>query len=281
MKAEVNAGNAALVPRPGSPRTQSLSRDLLGSLRNPEFWALSSWLDIVVRYRQSRLGMFWMLVPVIAYVWGLGAYMAPAGQSILSFAAYVGIGIVVFRLVNSVMVESTSAFTGAQSFILDGHVRMTDFVLRVIAKALFYFAVSIPVVASALAFTPNVHLIGFVVATGSLMLVLANLMWMSVVFGLAGARFPDFGQLISNIFIFAFLMTPITWYAANNPPGTVRGLAMRANPLYHMVEVVRAPILGSPIEVHSFYYLVVMAVIGWIAAIWTYRRFARIVPIWL
>lgn len=262
-------------------RGQSLSRDLLDSLRNPEFWALSSWLDIVVRYRQSRLGMLWMLVPVIAYVWGLGAYMAPAGQSILSFAGYVGIGIVVFRLVNSVMVESTNAFPGAQAFILDGHVRMTDFVLRVIAKALFYFAVSLPVVASALLFMPNVHAMGFIVAIGSLMLVLVNLLWMSVVFGLAGARFPDFGQLIGNIFIFAFLMTPITWYAANNPPGTVRGLAMRANPLYHMVEVVRAPILGSMIEVNSFYYLIVMAVLGWIAAIWSYRRFAPVVPIWL
>ena len=65
------------------------------------------------------------------------------------------------------------------------------------------------------------------------------------------------------------------------PPESVRGLLMRFNPLFHMVELVRAPILGEPLGTSTFYYLVGMTVLGWGAAILAYRRYARFVPIWI
>ena len=39
-----------------------LLRDIGRSLREPEFWAYSSWLDIVTKYRRSRLGIIWLLL---------------------------------------------------------------------------------------------------------------------------------------------------------------------------------------------------------------------------
>lgn len=262
-------------------RNRSLFKDLGESLRNPEFWALSSWLDIVVKYRQSRLGMFWMLVPALVYIWGLGIFFAPSNLGVEVFAAHVALGFVVFRLVNTVITESTTTFLGAQPFIMDGNVRLTDFVLRVISKALFYFVMWLPVVASALLLFPNLQPAGFLFALGSVLLIVLNLFWIGVVFALVGARFPDLSQFINNIFIFAFLLTPIVWYRDAMPAGSVRGMLMRMNPIYHMVEIVRAPLLGQSIELSSLYYLAIMTSVGWLIAILAYRRYSGFVPLWI
>lgn len=266
--------------RGGSAR--SLWRDLASSFRNPEFWALSSWLDIVVKYRQSRLGIFWLVAPAIVYIWGIGGFFASMQHvQITHFAAYVAIGYTVFRVINTVIIESTSAFSASTAFIMDGHVRLTDFVLRVLAKALFYFLVSLPVVALALLVYPSVRVEGLLLFFASFPLVLANAVWIGVVFALVGARFPDLNQFIGNVFMFAFLLTPIIWHADTMPAGSIRGAFMRFNPFFHMVEVVRAPILGEHLEATTFYYLGAMTVIGWCVAIFTYRRYAHFVPIWI
>lgn len=261
---------------------RSLGRDLVASLGNPEFWALSSWLDIVVRYRQSRLGIFWLVAPSIVYIWGLGGFFASMlGLDLSVFAAHVAIGYVVFRVISSAIIESTTAFASSGAFIMDGHVRLTDFVLRVLAKALFYFVMSLPVVAVALAIHPDIQWEGFAYALASFPLVIVNALWIGILFALVGARFPDMSQFIGNVFMFAFLLTPIIWHADTMPADSLRGLLMRFNPLFHMVELVRAPILGEPLGTSTFYYLGGMTVFGWGAAILAYRRYARFVPIWI
>lgn len=261
---------------------RSLSRDLTDSMKHPEFWALASWLDIVVRYRQSRLGIFWLLAPAIVYIWGLGGFFASMqGVPLAQFVAYVAVGYVVFRVSSSVIIESTTTFAAASPFIMDGHIRLTDFVLRVIAKAVFYFLMSLPVVAVALAIYPDVQWSGLLFSLASIPLILVNALWIGVVFALLGARFPDMSQFIGNVFMFAFLLTPIIWHADSTPVDSLRGSLMRANPLFHMVEVVRAPILGGAIEPTTFYYLGAMTLIGWTIAVFAYRRYARFVPIWI
>lgn len=259
-----------------------LYADLAGSVRNPGFWGFSSWLDIVASYRRSRLGVVWMLMPSILYVWGVGSFFAGIqGKPLFVFAAHVALGVTVFRLMATVITESTTILSSNQAFILDGHVRLTDFVLRVVAKAGFYFLIALPVVASALLVYPQLQASGLALLMLGLPLVVLNLIWIGVVMSLLGARFPDISQLTNSIFIFAFLLTPIIWYAEWAPAGTVRGELMRMNPLFHMVELIRAPILGESIDTATYVYIAVMTVVGWTVATFAYRRYARFVPLWV
>lgn len=266
----------------GRDAERSLPRDLYDSLRNPEFWALSSWLDIVVRTRESRLGVIWLLMPSIIYIWGMGSFFAAMSHKPLaSFVAYVGVGYVTFRAISSVMTESSSAFSSGSAFILDGHLRLTDFVLRVIAKAAFHLLVSLPAVALALAFQDGVHWLGLGWSLLAVPVVVLNVLWVGVVFALLGARLPDMSQFVGNIFMFMFLLTPIIWHVDSVPAGSLRHTLMRVNPLYHMVELVRAPLLGTPTDPLTPVYLALMTLAGSLCALVLYRRYARYVPIWI
>jgi ABC-type polysaccharide/polyol phosphate export permease len=167
---------------------------LLGALResfrNPAFWGYSTWLDIVTRYRKSAFGMLWILVPPTLYVVGMGYFFAKVqGFHPVEFMPHVGMGYLLFRMMTMVLVDSTSVLPAHAGYILDGRVRLTDFVLRVVFKACFYLAVGLLVMIPVFAVSPNLHLPGLFESLGGMVLLLVNLVWMGGVVSLFGARY--------------------------------------------------------------------------------------------
>jgi len=261
---------------------RSLLRDYRDSLSYPEFWMYAMWLDLLTKYRRSRLGLIWAIVPPVVYSFGIGGFYALIGHQPPSHIfSHLGLGYVIYRLVTASLSECTTAFTSHASFIQDGRIRFTDYILRVIAKSLFYLVLSIPVMAIALSFSPEFHAFGLVTLLPTLILVLANVAWMGALVAVLGARLPDVHELIGSILMFAFLFTPILWRANQAPSNTIQGFIARLNPLFHFVEIVRAPFLGEPIGHATWIYLAILTPVGWLFTGWIYRRYARYVPIWI
>lgn len=261
---------------------RNIFTDYRDSLRFPGFWMYATWLVIVTKYRKSRLGMFWAIAPTALYTFGIGGFYGFLQHiSPRTFAAHMGIGYVTFRFITVSLSEATSTYSAHASFILDGRVRLTDYVLRVMAKAAFYFVCAVPVLALAVALSPNFHPAGLLAAAPAIIVVLLNVAWMGVILAVIGARLPDVRELVGSVLMFAFLFTPIIWKAEQTPLGTVRGLIARINPLFHLVESVRAPILGEPVEHLTYVYLGLMSVVGWAVTFFIYRRYARYVPLWV
>lgn len=257
-------------------------RELVESFRHPDFWAMSSWLDIIIRARKSRLGVLWLLMPSIVYVFGMGYFFASVMGGGEGFYAYVALGAMVFRSLMSSIIGSANVFVGGAAFILDGHMRLTDYLLQSLAKSFFDFCMYLPVLAVALYLAwPVIEPAGFLSAIPALALVYLNALWISAVFALLGARLPDVGQLLANISIFVFLLTPIIWRADMMPPGSVRAKLMQVNPFYHFVELFRAPVFGDVVPASTYWYLGTLTVFGLVAATLAYRRYARYVPLWI
>lgn len=272
-------GTVALVERK-HVAMKSLFRDLYESFRQPEFWAYSSWLDIVTRYRKLYLGMLWALIPPLVYVFGLGyMYSAISGRG-GNFIPHLGMGWALWRMTTMVVNDSSGVFSSYRAFIMDGRTCLTDFLLRTIAKAIFYFAFSLSVVVVVLVHDPSVHWAGMATMLFTLPIYLINLMWVSIAVALLGARYPDVREFISTILMFGFFLTPILWNAQTLPPDSMRGRIARFNPAFHFVEFVRAPVLGDHLERASLVVVAAMTVCGWILAAILYRRYARFVPLW-
>lgn len=278
----VNGGEVAPAVWRSNGAPGELWRELTLSLRNPEFWALSSWLDIIVRARRSKLGMLWLLAPSIVYVFGLGGFFAGMqGDRENGFFLHVALGAMVFRTLMASVISSSTVFNSNLSFIMDGHMRLTDYLLESLAKSFFDMLMYLPVTIVAMVLYGDVHAAGLLVALPMLVIIYLNALWIVTVFSLVGARFSDFGQLLGNVAIFLFLLTPIVWYADRVPQYGLRAHLMRLNPFYHFVELFRAPIMGSPVDLGSVYYVAAMTVLGLLVATFAYRRYARYVPLWI
>lgn len=261
----------------------SLLAHLGQSLRRPDHWLYGSWLDTVTQYRRTHFGLIWMLVPTAVYIWGIGGYLGALqpGMDMPRFIAHVAVSFVVFRLIMTVFVDAAGVYSASQSFIYDGNVRLTDFVLRMISRSFYYFLIALPLLIVAVLGSPDFQWSGALGALFGMLVLIINLFAYSVLLSILGARYPDIGELMSSAMMAAFLITPIVWYPENAPEGTTRGMLMRANPFHHLLSIVRAPLLGEGIEPVTVWYLVAMTVFGFIAAMLVYKAFARRVALWL
>ena len=261
----------------------SLFQHLAESFRRPDHWVYASWLDTVTKYRKTSLGVLWLLVPTIVYIWGIGGFLAALQPSANAkqFLAHVAVGFVVFRLIITVVSDATGAFDAYQSYIYDGNLRLTDFILRTLARSIYYFVFTMPLLAVAVLGSPEFQAAGVPAALFGVVVVIVNLFLFAVLLSFLGARFPDIGELMGSVMMAAFLITPVVWYPAAAPEGTVHGALMRANPFHHLLSVIRAPLLNEPLEPLTWYYLAAMTVVGVIGAALAYRAFARRVPVWL
>lgn len=259
-----------------------LFSQLCQSLRNPEFWAYSSWLDIVTRYRRTRLGLLWLLAPVMLFTFITGPLYAKLfHRDMASYLVHLGMGYAVWRMLSMVVSDAINSLRNNKSFIMDGHVRLTDYALGSIAKAIFYFVFSMIGMLGVLAWSPAVP--GWALATllVSVPIVVLNLFWIAYCIALLGARSPDFGQVLQTLLMMGMLFTPIIWEGDRFPPDSVAGIIVRLNPAYHLLELVRAPLYGNLPESGSMVFVAVMTLAGWVFAAFLCRRYSRYVPIWI
>src|SRR5690606_16335030 len=112
------------------------------------------------------------------------------------FAAHVAVGAMVFRTLMSTLTGSANAFSSSHAFIMDGHIRLTDYILQSLARSFFDLCMYVPVAIVALAMYARfeeIYVTGLLLAPFTLLVIYVNALWVSVVFALVGARFSDFG----------------------------------------------------------------------------------------
>lgn len=264
-----------------SAEGRSFTSDLITSIKHPDFWGFSSWLDLVTKYRRSALGLVWIFLPPVCYVFGIGYfYSLLFGRESLPFMVHLGMGYVLWRMITQVITGASTTMATHRAFIMDGRIRYTDYVLRIFAKSGFYFVITAIILVPLVALV-SPPLLGVASLVLTLPLFILNVLWLGVVVAVLGARFPDLHELSTTVFIFGFLLTPIIWQASLTPPDTWRGFVARLNPAFHLIEFVRAPVLGEPTESLTYWVIAGMTVGGCLLATYVYRRYSRFIAVWL
>lgn len=275
----IKSGNSAAGKPLGG---QWLWPDAIGSLRRPEFWTFSAWLDIISRYRRSRLGVLWLFVPPATTVLVIGNFYAGfSGRDPRSFMPYMGMGYLIWRFITQVIGETASVMLSHRPFIMDGRTRFTDYIFRALSKAAIYAFAAFAMVSIAFLFSPMASIQGFLTLFLTVPLLVVNVVALGVVVSLLGARYPDIQELTTTLFLFGFLLTPILWDPALVPKESIRATLMYVNPAFHLVQMIRSPFLGGSVESITWIYVGVMTTVMLVLSTALYRRYARFIPIWI
>jgi ABC-type polysaccharide/polyol phosphate export permease len=238
---------------------QMALRDLRAS-RFGLAWSLA-WHDVVSRYRGSILGPFWITLSMGLMVLGIGfLYARLFSISLHEFMPFVAIGIVFFGTIAGVVNEGCETFVNAASMLRQTSLPMFTFVWRTVFRNLINLGHHLVIIVAVLLIygywrTANVPL-----ALAGVVLLIVNVSWISMLAGIASARFRDIPQIVVSVMQFAIFMTPVFW----RPDRFGRHHAfLNLNPFYHMLDAVRGPLLGTPVQPISYLVLAVMAVAGW------------------
>lgn len=255
------------------------SNDLVRGIQAVRVWGTLGWHDIRQRYRRSILGPFWFTLSTAIMVAVLGTlYSILLHQDAKDYIPYLAIGLVVWQFLSTCAMEGCSVFMGAGYLIKQIRLPLTVHVCREVWRNFVIFLHSLPVVIIALIVFgrwPNEYI--FVLPLG-LILLLLNTIWVSVVLGIVCARYRDILPIVSNFIQIAFFFTPVMWSADILKQ---RAWVAEYNPLYHLIEIVRAPILGVPTQLNSWIWAAGLAVFGFALAQWMMYRFRNRVAYWL
>jgi ABC-type polysaccharide/polyol phosphate export permease len=97
--------------------------------------------------------------------------------------------------------------------------------------------------------------------------------------GIVCLRFRDVPPVISSALQIAMLITPLFW-PADTLTGIKRFVFVELNPLYHVVDIVRGPLIGHVPETVSYAVVIVMAIGGWWLTYAVFKRFRKRIAYW-
>lgn len=169
--------------------------DLVGSvLRGPLAWALARH-DIASRYRGSILGPFWITLSMGTMVVGLGVlYSQLFHLEIHAFLPYVALGIVIWSLISGLTTEGCETFNQAAAILRQTSLPLLTFVWRTVTRSLIAFSHHLVIVVAVMIWA-RMYSANYLMALLGLVVVVANLSWLSLLTAIASARFRDIPQV--------------------------------------------------------------------------------------
>ena len=232
------------------PSLAARNRQAIGDLRDgARLWRLAwrlGWLDIRLRYRGSMLGPFWLTLSTGVMVTALGILYAKLfHMDVREYLPFLALSQVLWAYMATLVGEACTTFTQAEGVIRSVRMPLFVFALRTLVRNLLVLAHNIVVIVVVFAIFqawPGWHAV--LVMPGLLLWVVDSLALTLLLGGLC-ARFRDITPIVNSIMQIAFFVTPVIWKPEQL--GDYRFL-LPLNPIYDVLEVVRAPLLGDPVS---------------------------------
>ncbi|TAJ72181.1 MAG: ABC transporter permease [Phenylobacterium sp.] len=249
---------------------QMALRDLRNSFQRIGLaWSLA-WHDVASRYRGSVLGPFWITLSMGLMVLGIGfLYASLFDLPLNEFLPYVALGIVFFGVMTGTINEGCETFVLASGMLSQTSLPMLTFLWRTVFRNLINLAHHLVIVVAMLTFYGYWQTANLPLALVGVLLMLLNASWLALLAAIASARYRDIPQIVVSVMQFAIFMTPVFWMPSRFGKHQV---FLDLNPFYHLLQAVRAPLLGQSVQAHSYVVLVAMALLGWLV---TFMIFAR------
>lgn len=253
--------------------------DILEVLKNIDVLFYLSKSDLYARYKSSILGPLWITFGTFIFIFGLGFLWSKLFHKNLSeFIPSITIGILIWQIISTSIVESTNIFNNKASIIKNIKMPLFIFPAQIVIKQLINFCHNI-IIYILIFFIFNIKLTSsFLFFIPMFLIFIINMMWITLMFSIIGARFRDFHFVINALMPLIFFMTPVIYQA--NDLGYFSKI-IKINPLTHFIETIRAPLMGDEISLMSTAFCFGFAVIGWILTLSFFNKTRNNIVFWI
>ncbi|OXM58983.1 sugar ABC transporter permease [Amycolatopsis thailandensis] len=273
-----------------------------------ELWGHLGWQDIKQRYRRSVIGPFWITISQGIIALGLGLlYSQLFALPTATFLPYISTGFIIWGFISGCLSEGMETFISNEGLIKQLPAPLSVYVLRtvwrqtlmlahnlivyVIVVAIFFTSLDQPYAMSGecvgqVLCHPGIGWYSLSAIPGILVLAL-NAGWVTLLLGIISTRYRDIPQVINSLIQLLFYMTPIVWpidqLMAGGARDSISGALpfVYANPLFHFIQIVRAPLIGQAVSINSWYVVLGITVVGWGLALVAMRNYRSRVSYWV
>jgi ABC-2 type transport system permease protein/lipopolysaccharide transport system permease protein len=242
-------------------------------------WGRMGWNDIRQRYRRSMLGPFWLTASMAVMVVSLGVLYAQLFRTpIDDFLPYLCVGLLFWNLASSFMTEGGTIFTTSESYIKQIRLPYSVYVYRSAWSKLIIFAHNFVIYFGVLIYFRIWPGAAGLLAIPAILLVILNGALVTVYVGIVSARYRDIPQFIGSVVQIIFFVTPIIW-----KPELLssRRYIADLNPFYHLLEIVRGPLLGHVPSVQNYLAVILITALNLGLAGLVFTRYRSRIAYWI
>ncbi|OQP32745.1 ABC transporter permease [Pantoea latae] len=255
--------------------------DLLSALKNYHIIQVMGGQDIRMRYKRSKMGPFWITISMAVMITTMGLVFGNLFKTnVKEFLPFLTLGLIIWTFMLSSISEGCDALISSEGIIKQLPVPLHIHILRVVWKNFIIFMHNIvifPLVMLAVGKGLNWYAL---LAIPGFILLAINLSWLLVVLSLICARFRDMTQIVLSIMQVIFYLTPVIWLPKLLTHRTGE-LLLNLNPFYHLIDLVRTPLLGEVPMVSSYYTAMVMGILGVMFSTFMLSKYKYRVPYWV
>ena len=247
-------------------------------------WQLATklgWQDVRQRYRRSALGPFWLTISMGIMIATMGVVFGQLFQTSMdNYLPFLTAGIILWGFMSTVVLEGCVGFISAEAVIKQLPIPLFVHVLRLVWRNVLILCHNIVIFPIVSILFGKSLTIWALAALPGLSLLIANLCWIALILAIISARYRDLPQVVASVLQVFFYLTPIMWMP--NALSTESGRYMLVfNPAYHLVENVRAPLLGQMPTMLNWGVSIALLVVGWTGATVLFGRYKSRVAYWL
>lgn len=247
------------------------------------FWTHLALSDLRSRWRRSYFGVLWSILQPLGFALLLSFVLARLFQAnIRTYAPYVFSGMIVWEFFTAVLTAGSLTYVQADAYIKNYRHPLAIYSLRTVLANLAVLALaSIPMTVWAALAQPARIGVPWVSVLVLFPMLLA-VAWPAVtLLGYIGARFRDLPNLMTLAMQALWFASPVYFEAEMFRRADLH-LLVDANPIFHILQLVRAPLLeGRWPELRSYLFCLGMAVLLTICAWLVGRRSERRVIFYL
>lgn len=202
--------------------------------------------DLKQAYRRSILGQAWITLGMLVLIGSIAAVFGLIlGVNLQEYLPYVASGIIVYSLISGLMNEGSYGFIAAETMIKQSNVPMIAHHIRVVLRVSFTFLHNLVIFPLVFVITGNLFSINVLLVLPGLILLIVAIGGISLSLGILSARYRDVPPIVQAVMTVGFYVTPVIWSAEQIGNLSLAHTLLGLNPLYHLIQVVRLPLLGT------------------------------------
>ncbi|WEX08339.1 ABC transporter permease [Chelativorans sp. AA-79] len=208
------------------------------------FWWHLAMSDLRARWRRSFFGVFWSILQPLGLTLLISLVFSNIfGSSLGAYAPYILSGMLVWDYVISTVVGGALAFVQADAYIKQTRHPLAIYTLRNVVAGLFIFALAgTALIVWVLAAFPQ-NLSWSWLAALTIFPILAMIAWpWATLMAYIGTRFRDLPHALGLAMQAMWFVSPIYFEESVFRRGDLH-ILLDYNPIYHLLEIVRAPLL--------------------------------------
>jgi lipopolysaccharide transport system permease protein len=237
-----------------SPELRSTIADVVRSARLWQIWTRLGAQDVRLKFRRSVLGPGWVFANLAVLVVSIGfIYANLLGQDPREFIPYLTIGLIAWTYLTNSIVDGGNAFLNSEGYIKQISLPIYVYIFR------FFVSINLTAFISLGAFVAVALIYGVPIGPGTLMvvpgfaIVMTASLLLITIFAHLNARFRDVAQMAAVGMQVLFYVTPVIFPADLLNRRRDLSFVVELNPLYHLLEVVRRPLVaGVAADWHSY-----------------------------